>query len=418
MERTVVPARCGPSLRYNRSVNLRCLLVILAGCSFQLDVGGLAGEDAPDGDGVIDEDAPADASMLASACAQLALGSEHTCVLRRSDQNVYCWGLNGYQELGGSSATTRVNLPPSVDLSSRAYTTCAVGNDGLVRCWGYNDHGQIGDGTVGGTRPPTVVSGMTGAVQVAAGRSHTCARRANGTLRCWGSNAAGQLGDGTFTSKPSATTDVNGLTGMERVTTGGSHTCAHGPTSGWCWGDNEHGQLGDGTLIAKSSPLEMPVTNVQRTGPASFSALAVVGAHTCSIVGAGEVWCWGDNAYGQLGNGTTTDSLTPVRATGLTDAVELAMGRWTVCALRGTGQVSCWGRNYYGEAGVGTTQVQSTPGDIGLVNVAALGAGGFHSCALNAMNELYCWGDNSSAQLGDGTTTQRTAPVRSNTICP
>ena len=395
----------------------RWLLLVLAGCGFRLDAGVSPVEDAPQLE--IEGDVGPDARMPPTSCAQLALGSDHTCALRRSDSNVYCWGSNGLGELGGGSATVPVNLGiATVDLSSRAYTTCAVATDGTVRCWGMNDGGQIGDNTISGTRPVSLVMGMAGAVQVAAGRSHTCARRADGSMRCWGSNTSGQLGDGTTISKLSALSDVSGLTGVARVTTGGS-TCAHTAAGmGWCWGDNTHGQLGDGTTNRSLVPLAMPVMNVRRTGPASFSVPPDSGAYACAIVGTGEVWCWGDNAFGQLGNGTTTDSPTPVLATGITDAVEITMGRWHVCALLGSGRVSCWGHNLYCEVGNGTAQVASSPVDVGLTNVVAVGAGGFHSCAITETNQLSCWGLNASGQLGDGTTVQRNAPVSSVAVCP
>jgi len=400
----------------------RWLLLAVAGCGFHIGPAATTGDDAPPdalGDGA-DRDAVQDGPVLAVACAQLALGSDHTCALRRSNGSVYCWGQNAFGELGGGSATAAVNLPlPAVDLSGRAYTTCAAATDGTVRCWGYNDNGQIGDTTIGGTRGPTLVQGMAGAVQLAAGRSHVCARRSDGSLRCWGSNSSGQLGDGTFTSQLSAITDVSGLTGTARVAAGGSHTCAHATDGrGWCWGDNTYQQLGDGTMTPRSFALAVPVQNVRRLGPASFSVPPDVGAHTCAIIDGGEVWCWGDNAFGQLGNGLTADSATPVRATGIADALELAMGRWHVCALRASGQVACWGRNYYGEVGDGTTQVRRAPVDVGLADVVTVGAGGFHTCAINAANEMFCWGLNGSGQLGDGTATTRTSPVRSLTVCP
>ncbi len=392
-------------------------LVVLAGCGFQLDAGLGPAEDAPGLDVAFDGDP--DARVMPASCAQLALGSDHTCALRRSDSNVYCWGSNAFGELGGSSATVPVSLGIATsDLSSRTYTTCAVATDGTVRCWGVNDAGQIGDNTIGGTRAPSLVVGMSGAVQVAASRSHVCARRADGSMRCWGNNSSGQLGDGTTLSKLAAITDVSGLTGVARVTTGGT-TCAHTTAGmGWCWGDNTHGQLGDGTTTRALVPLAMPVMNVRRTGPASFFVSPDSGAHTCAIVGSGEVWCWGDNAFGQLGNGTTNDSPTPVLAAGISDAIEITMGRWHVCALRGSGRVSCWGRNLYGEVGNGTAQVASSPVDVGLTNVIAVGAGGFHSCAITETNQLSCWGLNTSGHLGDGTTVQRNAPVSSVAICP
>lgn len=401
----------------------RWLLFVVAGCGFQLDL-GVAGDDAPiadapEGDGEV-LDASPDAPMTQPPCAQLALGSDHSCALR--DGSVYCWGQNGFGELGGTGWPTPVALPvPTVSLGSRAYTTCAAGNDGSVRCWGLNDNGQTGSNAVGGTRPtPVLVQGMDGAVQVIAGRGHACARRANGTVRCWGSNSSGQLGDGTMTSRATAVSDVLNLTGLAQISAGGSHTCAHAANgAAWCWGDNGYMQLGNNSTTDSPTPIPVPVTGVTQMGPASFSSVdqQFVGAHTCAITG-GLVRCWGDNAFGQLGNGTAADSPTPVLAAGLPDAVQIAMGRWHVCALRAGGTVMCWGRNLNGEVGDGTLVQKTVPVNVGLTNIVHIGAGGQHACAINTAREMYCWGLNTTGQLGDGTLIQRTSPVRSLAICP
>lgn len=395
----------------------------LAGCGFTL-APGTAGDDtviadAPR-DGDIKLDASPDALMSQPPCAQLALGSDHSCALR--DGSVSCWGQNAYGELGGAGWPTPVVLPvPTVSLGSRAYTTCAAGTDGTVRCWGMNDYGQIGDNTSGGVRAtPALVQGMAGAVQVIAGRGHACARRMDGTARCWGSNGSGQLGDGTLTWRTTAVNDVVGLTGLASIAAGGSHTCAHAAGgAAWCWGNNGYMQLGDGTTVDRESPIPAPVSAVTQMGPASFSSAdqLLIGAHTCAITG-GQVQCWGDNAFGQLGNGTTTDSATPVTAIGLTDAVQIVMGRWHVCALRSGGTVACWGRNFNGEVGDGTLVQRPMPVDVGLTGIVHVAAGGHHTCAINSARELYCWGLNASGQLGDGTFGQKTSPVRSLAICP
>lgn len=397
------------------------LVLALTGCGFQVN-GGSTGDTAGDGAGpdAIDSsviDGPLDAPNTVAPCARLSLGSDHSCALR--DGNVYCWGQNAFGETGGGSQTTPVALPlPTISMGTRSYTTCAVANDGTVRCWGMNDAGQVGDNTIGQNRgAPVLVQGMTGAVEVAAGRSHACARRANGTIRCWGSNASGQLGDGTNTPHYTAVNDVTGLTGQVGIATGGSHTCSHGNGAGWCWGENGYGQLGDGTTMDKNLPLGAPVTGVTQMGPASFSSGSDVGAHTCAITN-GQVRCWGDNAFGQLGDGTQTDSPTPVLVAGITDAVQIAMGRWHVCALHATGTVSCWGRNLDGEIGDGTQSIRRSPVDVGLTGVVNIGAGGYHSCAINASRQLYCWGENGSGQLGDGSTTRRTSPRLAFNLCP
>ena len=388
------------------------IVIVLAGCGFETRIPSASGDGAPTGDAL-----DLDSAQQTVACARLALGSDHSCALR--DGQVYCWGSSTFGVRGGGSETTAVGLPaPTVHLASGKYTTCAVAMDGSVRCWGYNDAGQLGINVLGGqSTTPVVVMGMAGAVQVGTGRSQACARRANGTVRCWGSNSEGQLGDGSTTTQLTAATDVMNLTGAVDLALTASHACARDAAgNAVCWGSNTYGQLGDGSTTARSTPIPAPVNGVSWIGTASFSA-DIAGAHSCAIV-SGQVKCWGDNAVGQLGNGSTTDSTSPVTATGISDAVQVVTGRWHVCARHATGRVSCWGRNLDGEVGDGTQNVRSSPVDVGLVDVVELGAGGFHTCAITKSKELYCWGLNSSTQLGIATGTRYLTPTKSFALCP
>ena len=388
------------------------LLVVLGACSFSTRIGA-TGDDVQ-GDAAAD--VLVDTPMIAPPCARLALGSDHTCALR--DDAVYCWGSASFGARGGGSQTMAVSLPPTKHLASAKYTSCAVAMDGSVRCWGLNDGGQLGNGTTGGeSAAPVLVSGMSDAVQVGTGRTHACARRADGTVRCWGANSEGQLGDGTTTPQSTAVNDVVGVTGMVDMGVTSSHVCVRDAAgNAKCWGSNTYGQLGDGTTTDAPTPIAAPLSGVSWIGTASFSA-DIAGGHSCAIV-SGEVKCWGDNAVGQLGNGTTTDSTTPVTAAGITDAVQVVMGRWHVCARHASGHVSCWGRNLDGEVGNNSQTVRSTPFDVGLTDVVEIGAGGYHSCAITKTKELYCWGLNASQQLGIATGTRYLVPTKSFTLCP
>ena len=391
------------------------LFLVLAGCSFSTRIGATGDDEPIDAavDGVL-----VDAPMTAPPCARLALGSDHTCALR--DGSVYCWGSSSFGVRGGGSQTQAVTLPPTKHLASAKYTTCAAAMDGSVRCWGMNDGGQLGNGTTGGeSAAPVIVSGMSGATQVCTGRTHACARRATGTVRCWGANSEGQLGDGTITPQNTAVNDVLGVTGAVDMALTSSHVCVRDAAgAAKCWGSNTYGQLGDGTTTDAPTPIAAPVTGVSWIGTASFSGLdGSMGGQSCAIVG-GEVKCWGDNAFGQLGDGTTTDSTVPVTVAGISDAVQVVMGRWHVCARHATGRVSCWGRNLDGEVGNNTQTVRSSPFDVGLTGVLEIGAGGYHTCAINATKELYCWGLNSSLQLGIATGTRHLVPTKSFTFCP
>ncbi len=180
---------------------------------------------------------------------------------------------------------------------------------------------------------------------------------------------------------------------------GGAHTCAlRNDGTVYCWGDNWEGQLGDGTT-ALSRP-----TPVAVAGLTGATALAAGGSHTCALQSDGTVACWGDNYYGQLGDGTTTSRPTPVAVAGLSGATALAVGGSHTCALRNDGTVACWGANYYGQLGDGTFTDRLTPTAVaGLSGATAIAARGSHTCALLADGTARCWGNNEYGQLGDGT---------------
>jgi alpha-tubulin suppressor-like RCC1 family protein len=176
-----------------------------------------------------------------------------------------------------------------------------------------------------------------------------------------------------------------------------------------CWGDNYFGQLGDGSTTTRLTPVDA-VKLASGVGAISASA----GAHACALMLTGEARCWGDNFNGQLGDGTTTNRHTPTKVKGLSSGVSaLLAGGWHTCALWETGAVKCWGRNLNGELGDGTTTDRHTPvSPSGLRSgVSAIYPGYYHTCALMQAGGVKCWGKNEYGQLGDGTTTDRHTPV-------
>jgi alpha-tubulin suppressor-like RCC1 family protein len=243
---------------------------------------------------------------------------------------------------------------------------------------------------------------------IAAGFYHSCALLTGNVVKCWGSNDGGQLADGTTKDRLNAVR-ATGLSGtMVSLTAGGEHTCALTSGGGLeCWGDNEYGQLGDGRTAAREPPQAVRGLSV------GVTAVAAGAIHTCALTGGG-VECWGDNRYGELGNGSTTPSSVPVPVSGLTSGVQaIAAGALHTCALRAGGAVECWGFDEFGQLGDGHTTTRTAPVAVkGVSGARAIAAGGGHTCALLASGAMNCWGDNEYGQLGNGDESQmEPAPV-------
>lgn len=196
---------------------------------------------------------------------------------------------------------------------------------------------------------------------------------------------------------------------VEQVVAGGYHTCARVVGGDvWCWGDNSAGQLGDGTNTSSNRAVRV-------AGLGGVTDLSAGFAFTCATTAAGPSYCWGDNAEGQLGDGTRRNRNTPTEVSGLPQAVQIAAGTGHACAVTAAGAAMCWGRNGNGELGDGTRRNRTSPVQVGgdlNTRVVQIGAGEFHSCAMRRNGSLACWGDNAYGQLGDENLGQSTtSPV-------
>lgn len=311
-----------------------------------------------------------------------------TCALLES-RNIRCWGANKHGQLGyGHTNTlgdkTHPRELPFVDvggpvrqitagaLESDAHA-CALLDSGDVRCWGSNGSGQLGYGhtqSIGDARVPASVAPVKvgGRVKsISAGKLHTCALLDEGSVRCWGNNRQGQLGYGHTknvgdTAHPADAGDVpvGGL--VHQIATGRAHTCAlldEGKMR--CWGWNRHGQLGYGhTTNIGNATYPKAAGDIDVGGP--VKEIATGGLHTCALLETGNVRCWGDNEFGQLGYGHTRPVGNEYGPWSMGDlplggrAVAIEAGDFHTCALLEDERLRCWGLNRLGQLGYGHTR--------------------------------------------------------------
>ncbi len=294
-------------------------------------------------------------------------------------------------------------------VSTGAVHACVLTAGGGAKCWGYNDTGMLGDGTRHDRLQPVNVSGLSnGVADVQAVWDHTCALTNSGGVKCWGHNGDGELGDGTRIQRLQPVA-VNGLhSGVQAISLGFDSGCALTTGGGvQCWGYNGNGQLGDGTRSTRKNPVDVfGLTS-------GVAAISAGWDHTCALLNTGGVKCWGDNAFGEVGDGTHTDALKPVSVSGLSSGVAaVSAGYDHTCALLNTGSVKCWGNNATGELGDGTARSRKIPVPVhGLSSAASISAGYNHTCAVTTSGGAKCWGSNASGELGDGTTTTRYNPT-------
>lgn len=249
--------------------------------------------------------------------------------------------------------------------------------------------------------------------QLAGGGHHSLVLKPDGTVWAWGRNDFGQLGNGTTSDStipiqvntvPGKTGNFNGITA---IAGGWSYSVAlKFDGTVWGWGRNDFGQLGNGTTNDSATPVQ--VSNLS-----DVAALAGGRFHSLALKSDGTVWAWGQNDSGQLGNGTAGNSTVPVQVKNLSNVIAIERGRSHSLAAKSDGTVWGWGDNSYGQLGNGATSNSTVPVQVkNLSDVAVIGGGGFHSLGLKSEGTVWAWGRNNSGQLGDGTTKDSAIPVQ------
>ena len=375
------------------------------------------------------------------AADSIAVGAAHTCALR--DGTAWCWGSNDMRQAGlasGAQSYLPVAVPGRTFASATTGSvhTCGVEADGEAYCWGSNEHGQLGTQpavlpwcpvgvgySVACTAAPTRVAGAQAWRQLDAGAAHTCGVTTAGAAYCWGSSDFGALG----TAQPDsvcgevtvgircigAPAPVAGGQPFAQISAGSGFTCAlTAAGQAWCWGRNADGQLGNGTTASSAVPVAVAGGHV-------FRRISAGEASACGVAVGGTVLCWGDNTYGRLGTGPTGDRTVPTAVTspGTVAYRMVQVGSRHACAAATDDRVFCSGSNASGEVGDGTQVSRAIPGQVSTTEgFYDVGAGAGFSCGITApAGEVYCWGSNAAGRLGSGSAQPsirtRPAPVRS-----
>lgn len=388
-----------------------------------------------------------------TAWKSVSVGNNHTCAIRLSDNLAFCWGYEWSGALGnGNSGFTNQPSPVSLtssggwnttawkSISAGITKTCGIRlSDDYVFCWGAA--GSLGSGGNTSSAVPTALN-STGGWSTTAWKSlnsqggiNCAVRSSDDRLFCWGSNTNGQLGDGTTTSRlsPVALNSVGGwdTNSWEQVATGNNHTCAIRSSDKrlLCWGQGSNGELGSGSLVQQNSPGFLVSASTWQTEV--WKSVSAGRLHSCGIrLSDDRLFCWGNNANKQLGNGENSasslrvipDTLNSVGGWDTSAWKSVSSGNQHTCAIRlSDDRLLCWGRGGNGRLGTGTTSDQTSPaflnstGGWNTTAWASVSSGGLHTCAIRSSdNRLFCWGSSASGQLGTGNTTDQNTPTALN----
>ncbi|MFA5794830.1 MAG: fibronectin type III domain-containing protein [Candidatus Brocadiia bacterium] len=341
--------------------------------------------------------------------SQIATGSSHTIALKNSGA-LWAWGENGSGQLGMADETARIiptRIGVDIDWSQIAVGanhTIATKASGILWGCGFNSNNELGLGSDTTKKTsPVQIGADTNWLAVSTKCGFVIALKTNKTLWAWGSNGYGQLGLG-FVSDPITTpTQAGADTDWAQVTAGGNYQFQHAvalKTNGtlWAWGQNNYGQLGLGDTTNRNTP-------TQAGTDTDWSKIAAGYAYTIALKTNGTLWAWGENWFGQLGDGTNVSKNIPTQIGTDTNWQQIACGYWHTLAIKTDGTLWAWGKNSVGELGLGDTTDRNTPVRVGFdtdwAKITAHGNNG-HTLAIKTNGTIWGWGDNTSGQLGTG----------------
>lgn len=349
-------------------------------------------------------------NMTRATAAKVVVSNENRCLLTTAGK-LKCWGANGNGQVGDGTTDVR-DLPVDVD-SATTYSdislgyrhACGLTTDGDVKCWGYNYYSQLGDGLTAARSTPFVVA--SGYSKISAGDDITCGIK-NGDVYCWGNNSVGQMGVGTTggtRTLPALTLDQ--AADFTEVSAGSSYACAINTNKElYCWGNNGSGNLGDGTKDTRTLPVLIGTGFVQ----VRAQAVSYVNKTTCALKDDNFIYCWGNNGSGQVGDGTTTERLVPTATFGGYEFDDVSLGTLHACGKLTDGGLRCWGSNSYnwnplGGLGNGVYITNNSVNKPELVlggdSFTTVSAGWNATCGVNSLGRVKCWGDFNRGFMAD-----------------
>lgn len=361
----------------------------------------------------------------------VSAGIQYSCASARNGV-LYCWGRSFSGALGTGSLDTEPQPIPRAVHGNRRFASVAAGHGhscgltpaGEAYCWGQNQYGELGAATTETCGPTTARYPCSSTpVRVGGGlrfrsidvnsNAATCGLTTSDEAYCWGHLVSGILGTGASLTPTAAPTPAAEALRFSSLTLGVSHACGITPTgAAYCWGANTSGQLGD----ASAQPLTIREA-VRVSGGHRFREIDAGSLYTCAVTTEDQAYCWGTNAHGQLGNGTTTATSTPQLVAGghaFASIQTLGPGvSGSTCAVTRAGAAYCWGDNVRGQLGNGTTVGSSVPVPIaGGLSLSSVSPGLRHTCGMATSAQAYCWGDNRGGQLGTGTLIDSAVPAK------